>query len=89
MQLHLHYFWSLAAPHGDAQWGEAFQVQPMQQSLHRKAQPRKTSQNSHDVDSGLCLGSGLTLRSIKRGQFRFSNFASHFKQKYYFHFLIH
>ena len=29
------------------------------------------------------------LRSIKRGQFRFSNFASHFKQKSYFHFLIH
>merc|ERR1712105_585830 len=29
------------------------------------------------------------LRSIKQGQFRFSNFASHFKQKSYFHFLIH
>ena len=29
------------------------------------------------------------LRSIKWGQFRFSNFTSHFKQKSYFHFLIH
>ena len=28
------------------------------------------------------------LRFIKQGQFRFSNFASHFKQKSYFHFLI-
>ena len=29
------------------------------------------------------------LRSIKRGKFRLANFASHFKQKSNFHFLIH
>ena len=29
------------------------------------------------------------LRSIKQGEFRLANFASHFKQKCYFHFLIH
>ena len=29
------------------------------------------------------------LRSIKRGKFRLANFASNFKQKFYFHFLIH
>ena len=37
----------------------------------------------------LLLTMHYRLRSIKRGQFRFSNFASHFKQKSYFHFLIH
>ena len=29
------------------------------------------------------------LRPIKRGQFRFANFAPHFKGKCHFHFLIH
>ena len=29
------------------------------------------------------------LRPIKRGQFRFTNIAHHFKEKCHFHFLIH
>ena len=55
MQLHLRFSQSLAAPHEDAHWGEAFQVQPMQQSLHTKALPCKTSQYLHAQDSGFYL----------------------------------
>ena len=43
----------------------------------------------HIVTTNICVTMHYRLRSIKWGQFRFSNFTSHFKQKSYFHFLIH
>ena len=46
-------------PHEDAQWGEAFQVQQMQQSLHGQEKSRKTFQNSHDLDQIVKLFSFL------------------------------
>ena len=51
MQLHLRFFWSFAEPHEDAQWGKAFQVQQVRQSIQRQTSPHKTFQNSHDLDN--------------------------------------
>ena len=53
MQLHLHRIWSFAETHEDAHWGEAFPVQPMQQSLHTKKHSCKTFQNSHDLEQNV------------------------------------
>ena len=56
-------------------------------------EPLELEESKYSTESWLLNQLLLTmhyrLRSIKRGQFRFSNFASHFKQKSYFHFLIH
>ena len=48
-------FWQLAKSHDDAHWGEAFQAQPMQESLHTKRKHCKKYQGSHDLDSDLLL----------------------------------
>ena len=50
MQLHLRFLWYSAAPHEDALWGEAFSVQPMQQSIQGQEKPDETLKNPHDLD---------------------------------------
>ena len=75
MQLHLCFFWYLARPHEDAQWGKAFQVQQMQQSLQEQDWSHKTFPKTHDIasDWSTILPTNLNLYGPDQNNFKIQN----------------